>query len=363
MKPRWVLLLVFIFLIILSVTFNQWFPYLYRLLKLNSNIIQGLASLLQIIIWVGAGITFLFGITREIKIQKEKKDNLVTAQNKRNINISGNKNIAISGDGNLVQVQSEKTETEISVLRLAYLSHLYNISNTFVLENINPEISRDELSGLSLKDVFIAPYSNLYKNKSDGGVKVRESRGASFSDRDYNQISILELINQNDRLVILGDPGSGKSTFINYLTLSFCGSIVNKEPNMRTLERRYQEKTKKHPRSEDKDITWIHGPLIPIKITLRDFAAKCLPCTKEEAKCKLLWKYLQSELDASELGDFSSYLREELLEVGGILLLDGLDEVSEANQNRALLKAIIEDFKASIQNISIFYFSSLDSII
>jgi hypothetical protein len=47
---------------------------------------------------------------------------------------------------------------------------------------------------------------------------------------------------------------------------------------------------------------------------------------------------------------FPPFLRKELLKKGGLILLDGLDEVPEASRRRQQLKEAVEDFFATFQN-------------
>ena len=50
---------------------------------------------------------------------------------------------------------------------------------------------------------------------------------------------------------------------------------------------------------------------------------------------------------SAALADFAPHLREELLRQGGLILLDGLDEVPEPEARREQIIAAVEDFSAS----------------
>lgn len=111
-------------------------------------------------------------------------------------------------------------------------------------------------------------------------------------------------------MVVLGDPGSGKSTLINYLTT--------------TLASR-----QRHP------LASALGPLIPVPIVLRDFEIP--PDISFDG---LLDQLLAQPFWSGHLG------REDLigvLESGqALVMLDGLDEIGDLNRRRGLRRAILE---------------------
>jgi predicted NACHT family NTPase len=58
-------------------------------------------------------------------------------------------------------------------------------------------------------------------------------------------------------------------------------------------------------------------------------------------------------LKKATLEDYIDVLKKELTTKGGLILLDGLDEVPEANNRRAEMKAIIEAFKSAFHKCRI----------
>jgi formylglycine-generating enzyme required for sulfatase activity len=101
------------------------------------------------------------------------------------------------------------------------------------------------------------------------------------------------------------------------------------------------------PTTEDEEPArqpWRHGTLLPLRVELREFAARGLSAPGADATAKHLCDFVAAELAAAALGDYAPYLWETLREEGGLLLLDGLDEVPAARKRRAQIKGVVEDF-------------------
>jgi hypothetical protein len=119
-------------------------------------------------------------------------------------------------------------------------------------------------------------------------------------------------------MVLLGDPGGGKSTFVNHI--AFCLAMNALEPQGKWIDHLAE-----WPQSET--------DLLPIVIILRDFA-RGLPDTRNvpRAEPKVLWDFIVARLQAQNLG-FAEEPLEQALEQGrALILLDGLDEVPTVAQ-------------------------------
>ncbi len=117
-----------------------------------------------------------------------------------------------------------------------------------------------------------------------------------------------------ERLVILGAPGSGKSTFVKYLALCLAGSGIEgwtRSAKITALD------------------NWSHGALTPIYVELRRFvASKHFPAdVKTPVTADDLWAYIQQELLEEDLQGYAEDLRYDLDNGHAVLILDGLDEV------------------------------------
>ncbi|MCP4104399.1 MAG: SUMF1/EgtB/PvdO family nonheme iron enzyme, partial [Desulfobacteraceae bacterium] len=145
-------------------------------------------------------------------------------------------------------------------------------------------------------------------------VKIAEAgkkRKSQFEPDDKEKtrpLSALEAATKNRHLVILGDPGSGKSTFVNHLTL--CLATYDTDACL-------TERLSCWPEDEA-DIT-------PIPVILRDFARQ-IPGS-ETAEVRHLWEFVTGRMKSQKL-DFAEDALEDALDKGKtIVLLDGLDEI------------------------------------
>jgi len=223
-------------------------------------------------------------------------------------------------------------------LRNAYLKQVMERCGYLSLASIDPAAAQGDTDvRLDLDAVYTAlltrsPRWEEGKGIEDPPILVKYERLRSA----------LEQLDQHPHLVLQGDPGSGKSTFVNFVALCLAGEILkHKQANLKRLTESLPDEEwmgGKEPQP------WHHGALLPVPVVLRDFAAKGLP-ERGEAKASHFWDFIEKGLkDAVSTADYAPYLKKELLERGGLLLLDGLDEVPEAEQRREQVKRAVEDF-------------------
>ncbi|MBE9200854.1 MULTISPECIES: NACHT domain-containing NTPase [unclassified Nodularia (in: cyanobacteria)] len=117
------------------------------------------------------------------------------------------------------------------------------------------------------------------------------------------RVSGLEVVKSHSKLMVLGKPGAGKSTFLKYLA-------------MQCIEGRFQANR------------------VPLFITLKDFA--------EAPKQPDIFKYIAEQLSNCGVIDASVTVEKLLNQGKALVLLDGLDEVREEDTKRTLLQ--IRDF-------------------
>jgi len=246
-------------------------------------------------------------------------------------------NTTITGD---VVFQTPSQGTDATKLRAAYLNRILVSTGILSLSGIDldPKASQNKNEKLNLGAIYTA-------------LLTQSSKNDDMHKQDNKRISALEMLNREKHLVLLGDPGIGKSTFVNFVAWCLAGESLTSE--LANIELLIQPLPDDEGEDEEEKQKWSHGAILPVRIILRDFIARAAPDAKETGRAKHLWAFIEQELTDASLGDYSKYLEQELKENGGLILLDGLDEVPVADDRRVQLKEIIEDFKATFDKCRI----------
>jgi hypothetical protein len=220
---------------------------------------------------------------------------------------------------------------DLGPLRMRYLREVWDACCNLKLTSIDIKTAagRSEAAELALNaiftdlDVFEAPPRDELAL-----AKMRRPKGAG-DGRDDNRLPAMAALSKYPRLVLLGDPGSGKSTLVNFVALCLAGEgLGSTEANRKRLGE-----------------AWTLPGLLPVRVILRDYAARGLPGDKG------LWQFIQDELRATPtsaddgLAACIPAIEAGLkAKAGALLLLDGVDEVPEAQNCRVRLKEKIEQF-------------------
>lgn len=233
-------------------------------------------------------------------------------------------------------------------LRQAYLTWLIEQVRAVPLTGVDPKSIREEARrDLDLSAVYTALMTQRTEADPERGLRP---------DQDAKRLSALAMLNTYPRVALLGDPGSGKSTFVNFVTLCMAGELLKRDDvNIAMLTTPVpDDESERSRRDKPAPQPWRHGPLLPVRVVLRDFVARSLTLLAPHSTVSgdTLWQFIVAELPETHR-DFAQPLRTELLDSGGLLLLDGLDEVPEADQRRVQVKTAVEQFAAAFPKVRV----------
>lgn len=242
--------------------------------------------------------------------------------------------ILISGISNETELIAQNSNLALSeIIRIKDLLE-ERIGNKFLLNDFLTKYSENAINNLSqvnfiglgvdiskkinrknLEDIFVKPYFKVIHNKFIKNHKDYEDE--FIFDEEY-EIDYEQLFNYSDKIIILGNPGSGKSILIK----SIICEILNKN-NTDTLHENLIN-------------------CIPFRIELRKYLA-----FKKHNRGNII-KYLNSLLE-EEYGitSMTEILLEKILkENKNIVFFDGLDEIFKI-EDKIDIKNDIENFHSS----------------
>ena len=182
---------------------------------------------------------------------------------------------------------------------------------------------------------------------SEEKQKQRGKAGPEVFELQRQSLSALRALSDSPRMVLLGDPGSGKSTFVQHVCLCLAGARAGDEAWLKSLTTGDVKK-------------WELPTYFPLFVRLREFAtdAECLPQnTEQPGTAAHLLKFIKKQMKSDEWNDLADHVQ-QLLEDGEVLVvLDGLDEVTHPHRDqtpnnmpkadddrRAQVARAIEDF-------------------
>lgn len=274
-----------------------------------------------------------------------KNENTYIQSDNSGIAIGGNVHGDVLGSGakKEINIYLEKKTINKEALKRSYLNYLFETSRRLSLSGAFVSSTGSSAIDLNLDSVYTALECVEIKNNT-----LVDDANLSFEDN----ISALEALDSNNKIVFLGEPGSGKTTFVNFVTLCMTGELLN-DPrvNIQLLTKPLPEKFKTESQVKQ---NWSHGALLPLRIVLREFIQNLLSKNEKETDFELkdLWEYIYDELKNIELGEYFYFLQQELIEIGGMILFDGIDEIPDVKDFRKNVIKIIENLSNSLPKCS-----------
>ncbi len=234
---------------------------------------------------------------------------------------------------NIVQSGEDKAHVE-NIIAL-YLHTLRNDLAGLRLGEIDGGLDPTRREPLQLSDVYV-PLNTTLKIESNSTLDAFFSQPGSrltvrdllASHRERRPVPALEALAIHSKLTLLGDPGSGKSSFGARVLLALAEAWRGNPTELAHL-----------------GDTWTAGPLFPIRVVLRTFADQ-LPVGEKPARAGDLWAFIGRELRECGVGlspEDSNFLQRLALSHGALVLFDGLDECGSPKR-RARVQAAVEEF-------------------
>jgi len=184
-------------------------------------------------------------------------------------------------------------------------------------------------------------------------ITERRSAGQETKDGDHSwYMEAHDAASVQERFVLLGDPGSGKSSFLCHLALCLAGEL------------RHRHGDENVPGNANLDALrdWLLDAFTPVYLELRDLvrhAFSPLPIDSAQPNslpsCDDLWKYVRRHVLSDDLAGLMGELQQLFASGQAILLLDGLDEVPQGADKRRQrqIKSLVSSLVAAYPDLRI----------
>jgi formylglycine-generating enzyme required for sulfatase activity len=342
-----VLVLVVLGLFVLGLTAARWAPALLSFASDNSATIEGLTGLVQLALWIGAAVVAVWGFVRGRRAgQVAAPAPTYQATNPGSGSI-GQDEAVTSGQGGFAA--REVTDSAVAVgpnaravkadvyvenlenlpdpeaarrreAREKYLRRLRQRCNVLPLAAMGGEEAGGDEVTLDRVYVDLDTRTRVPVGEKQRGQRDIERQLAFRPEQEDRPLSALEATIQNPRLVLLGDPGGGKSTFVRQLAAWLAAAQLGEAP----LPAGWPANT------------------LPLLAALRELAPALAALDLSGASEREISRRMAETVHAhwrtqlQEMGaeDFAPDV-ERALDAGDVLLIfDGLDEVPERLRQR-----------------------------
>jgi formylglycine-generating enzyme required for sulfatase activity len=234
--------------------------------------------------------------------------------------------------------------------RERYLNAVIADTRSMRLVGLDPQAADPARGGLTLESLYVSlDTTTIIDETVEIEARKRlekvQSNDNEMPDFDFGgthrrSLGALEALyeSENRQMVLLGLPGTGKSTFVRFLALRMAQTETDRSKNIKDLLP-----------------GWKGGTILPLILSLGRMA-ETVPDDCKKGSALLIENYIKQTLQADErTSDFSEFILSELEKVGGLVLFDGLDEVANLDLRPIVVQAV-EDFvqKYGRQNTSRF---------
>ena len=313
----------------LAITANLWAPRLLAFVGANTDVIQGMSDLVQLALWFAAAIAAVLGMWSERK-QVKRIHELHDSISATNGGVAAGQVAVKDMYGNIIFVADPNDvwrcnlgRTPPEELREAtkkFLAFLVDRYQYLELKGIGladqvPLMLRLISMYVPLKARIGLPEGDTWaRHLKVAGRHLRAETSGTTTGRLSEPWPLLDLIRQSDGLVILGDPGAGKTTFLKYVALQLASGM-----------------------GEQIGI----GARLPILIPISAYATAL--AEGDIRLDRFVCEYYESRCPDTPM---KQLLKDSLDQGRALILLDGLDEVRETSLRNVVVQNVM-DFYAS----------------
>ncbi len=318
---KWIITgLVVLALAVLAALVQWWLPPLLAFVGVYGDEIQSLTDLVQLVLWVITGLAVLVGLWRPRKqAQARPTRTKVTGQVVVGRDVQGDLILVADPDRLWPLIGQKQPPEQLRQATENYLKYLVDRYRYLELKGMG--VSDRVSLRLPLVEMYVPLKARIEMPEGEtwardlrlAGRRVSEAEAEAMGRRLSEPQPVLELLRQHNGLIVLGDPGAGKTTFLKYLALCLAGG-----------------------EGETLDL----GVHLPILLPLSAYA-NALAKGEEVPLDRFVATYYRDRGVDLPLGPM---LDEALNRGGALLLLDGLDEVKDLAQRRVVVDRVLDCF-------------------
>lgn len=232
---RWIaLFVVAALLLIAGFLARSWLAPLLDFLRINTDLIQGIADAVQLLMWLGAGLLALLGYRHQ---QKEQSASIVETDGGASVTgdvsikdgdfIGHDLNVLITDSASDI-LRALRPRVSPETLQAATESYLHYLLDRHRYLNIKGMGVSDRVPlRLPLLDLYVPLKARLTLPEGETWQRDLRLAGRRLSEEEQEALTgrlgepqpVLDLLHKHDGLIILGDPGAGKTTFLKVLAL------------------------------------------------------------------------------------------------------------------------------------------------